>query len=314
MTVLAGGAVLVCLAAYLYMAGQIRELDSKIAAAEQRQRELQAIKKQVDELEQKRATFQRKVDLINKLQAEQQGPVHLLDELSKALPDFVWLSNLDQAGNQIRLQGQSNSLTSVADFITALQAAGSDAYGCGKNNPLDRSMCWFPDVNLVSATEATNLVTFALQASFSNPEAILKQRQNATTPIPASESGGGGTSSRAALGGRRGAWLTTPIRSFRWVDSSESPSAIAALVGGLFWYFYWSDATIERDDKTTKLEALNKEIRALEVTAQKLGEFQREVAAPGEEARDAQEHPASGQGDARPDAQGPGPGRAVQPH
>jgi type IV pilus assembly protein PilN len=184
MTVLAGGAVLVCLAAYLYMAGQIRELDSKIAAAEQRQRELQAIKKQVDELEQKRATFQRKVDLINKLQAEQQGPVHLLDELSKALPDFVWLSTLDQAGNQLRIQGQSNSLTSVADFITALQAAGSDTYGCGKANPLDRSMCWFPDVNLVSATEATNLVTFALQASFSNPEAILKQRQNATTPIP----------------------------------------------------------------------------------------------------------------------------------
>jgi type IV pilus assembly protein PilN len=184
MTVLAGGAVLVCLALYLYMSGQIRELDSKIVAAEQRQRELQAIKKQVDELEQKRATFQRKVDLINKLQAEQQGPVHLLDELSKALPDFVWLSNLDQTGNQLRIQGQSNSLTSVADFITSMQAAGADAYGCGKTNPLDRSMCWFPDVNLVSATEATNLVTFALQASFSNPEAILKQRQNATTPIP----------------------------------------------------------------------------------------------------------------------------------
>jgi type IV pilus assembly protein PilO len=54
--------------------------------------------------------------------------------------------------------------------------------------------------------------------------------------------------------------------------------ALAVLVGGLFWYFYWSDATVERDEKTAKLEALNKEIRALEVTAQKLGEFQREVA------------------------------------
>jgi type IV pilus assembly protein PilO len=54
--------------------------------------------------------------------------------------------------------------------------------------------------------------------------------------------------------------------------------ALAVLVSGLFWYFYWSDATIERDEKTAKLEALNKEIRALEVTAQKLGEFQREVA------------------------------------
>ena len=184
LTVFAGGAVLVCLALYLYMSGQIRELDSKIVAAEQRQRELQAIKKQVDELEQKRATFQRKVDLIYKLQAEQQGPVHLLDELSKALPDFVWLTTLDQTGNQIRLGGQSNSLTSVADFITALQAAGADQYVCGKANPLDRSLCWFPEVNLVSSTEANSLVTFALLATFSNPEAIIKQQQNATRPIP----------------------------------------------------------------------------------------------------------------------------------
>jgi type IV pilus assembly protein PilN len=194
LTVFAGGAVLVCLALYLYMAGQIRELDSKIAAAEQRQRELQAIKKQVDELEQKRATFQRKVDLITRLQAEQQGPVHMLDEISKALPDFVWLSSLDQAGNQLRFNGQSNSLTSVADFITALQNAGEQ---CGKPNPLDRKLCWFPDVNLVSSTEANNLVTFALSATFSNPEAIIKQQQNQTRPVPgASPAAGAGAPAR----------------------------------------------------------------------------------------------------------------------
>ena len=63
----------------------------EIAAAEQRQRELQAIKVQVDALEAKRATFQRKVDLIERLKAEQSGPVHMLDEISKSLPDFVWL-------------------------------------------------------------------------------------------------------------------------------------------------------------------------------------------------------------------------------
>jgi len=194
LTVLAGGAVLVCLALYLYMAGQIRELDSKIAAAEQRQRELQAIKKQVDELEQKRATFQRKVDVITRLQAEQQGPVHMLDEISKALPDFVWLGSLDQVGNQLRFNGQSNSLTSVADFITALQSAGDQ---CGKPNPLDRRLCWFPDVNLVSSTEANNLVTFALSATFSNPEAIIKQQQNQTRPVPgASPAAGAGAPAR----------------------------------------------------------------------------------------------------------------------
>ena len=49
------------------------------------------------------------------------------------------------------------------------------------------------------------------------------------------------------------------------------------LVGGLFWYFYYSPAVEERDTKAAKLETLQKEIRALEVTANKLQEFQREV-------------------------------------
>ena len=53
--------------------------------------------------------------------------------------------------------------------------------------------------------------------------------------------------------------------------------AAAALVGGLFWYFYYSPAVEERDTKATRLETLQKEIRALEVTANKLQEFQREV-------------------------------------
>ena len=54
-------------------------------------------------------------------------------------------------------------------------------------------------------------------------------------------------------------------------------SAAAALVGGLFYYFYYADAVQEREDKTVRLETLQKEIRALEVTASKLQEFQREV-------------------------------------
>jgi type IV pilus assembly protein PilO len=53
--------------------------------------------------------------------------------------------------------------------------------------------------------------------------------------------------------------------------------AAAAVVAGLFWYFYYSPAVEERDRKAAQLETLQKEIRALEVTANKLQEFQREV-------------------------------------
>jgi type IV pilus assembly protein PilO len=55
-------------------------------------------------------------------------------------------------------------------------------------------------------------------------------------------------------------------------------AVLAAVIGGAFWYFYWSPAVEEETRKRTKLESLQKEIRALEVTANKLQEFQREVA------------------------------------
>lgn len=55
-------------------------------------------------------------------------------------------------------------------------------------------------------------------------------------------------------------------------------AALAAVIGGAFWYFYWSPAVEEEKKKAARLESLEKEIRALEVTANKLQEFQREVA------------------------------------
>ena len=165
-----GGTLLVCLGLFFYLSGQIRELDTKIAAAEERQRQLQEIKRQVDALELKRATFQRKVDLIERLKAAQSGPVHMLDEVSKALPDFVWLTNLDQTGPTVKFSGQSNGLTAVADFISNLERSG-----------------WFPNVDLASSTETSNIITYALTALFKNPEVARKEAEAAARrPIPGS--------------------------------------------------------------------------------------------------------------------------------
>jgi len=170
------GSVALCALGYLWESAQLKKLDTDIAAAQQRQRELQAIKVQVDALEAKRATFQRKVDLIEKLKSQQSGPVHLVDEISKSLPDFVWLKTMEQTGDVIKLGGQSNGLTSVADFISALQRSG-----------------WFPAVDLVSSTEDQNVVTFQLQATFKDPEVAAKEaaaRQAAAAPPAAAAPAG----------------------------------------------------------------------------------------------------------------------------
>ena len=98
----------------------------------------------------------------------------MLDEVSKALPDFVWLTNLDQTGPAIRFAGQSNGLTSVADFISALERSG-----------------WFPNVDLASSTETNNIISYALAATFKNPEVAKKEAEAATRrPIPGSTAAG----------------------------------------------------------------------------------------------------------------------------
>jgi type IV pilus assembly protein PilN len=149
-----GGALLACAGLWFLKNSAIADLDSKISAGKKRQAELQAIKVQVDQFLARKRILDAKVKLIEELKSQQSGPVHMLDEISKALPDFVWLTSLEQSGNSIRFAGESNGLTSVADFISNLQRSG-----------------WFPPekVELVSSTETNNVVTFQLQAEFRPP-------------------------------------------------------------------------------------------------------------------------------------------------
>ncbi len=158
LTLFAGGAAFLCAAAWWFKDAQLKDLDRRIAADEKRQRDLQAIKVQVDAFQAKKVLLENKVNLIERLRAEQKSPVHMLDEISKSLPDFVWLTNMDESAGKVGFKGQSNSLTAVADFISALQRSG-----------------WFPTVDLVASTEQQNIVNFDLSSQFKNPEIAAKQ-------------------------------------------------------------------------------------------------------------------------------------------
>ena len=161
-----GGALLACAGLWWLKTASIADLDKKIGDGKKRQAELQAIKVQVDQFLARKRILDAKVKLIEELKSQQSGPVHMLDEISKALPDFVWLTTLEQSGNTVRFAGESNGLTSVADFISNLQRSG-----------------WFPPekVELVSSTETNNIVTFQLQAEFRPPAAAAPAGAQAQT-------------------------------------------------------------------------------------------------------------------------------------
>jgi type IV pilus assembly protein PilN len=88
---------------------------------QQRRRErdelLQYIKK-VEELEAKREALRHKISVIEELKRNQRGPVKIMDEVSKALPELVWLTKLTLKGNELLLDGNAMDENAVANFIS----------------------------------------------------------------------------------------------------------------------------------------------------------------------------------------------------
>jgi type IV pilus assembly protein PilN len=99
------------------------DLDRQIADAESETQRLQSVIQQVAQFEGRRAQLQQRVSLIEELRKGQTGPVHLLDEISKSIPESMWLTDLKQTATDITLDGRCTSLNALSDFVSSLEAS-----------------------------------------------------------------------------------------------------------------------------------------------------------------------------------------------
>jgi type IV pilus assembly protein PilN len=101
------------------------DLEARIEQASREEARLQEILRQVREFEARKTMLQRRVDLIDQLRQGQNAPVHMIDQVSRALPDMTWLTNLTQApdGYTLTMQGRCLTLTSLSDFIGNLEGS-----------------------------------------------------------------------------------------------------------------------------------------------------------------------------------------------
>ena len=100
------------------------ELDKEIAAAQQETTRLHTIIQQVQQFEQRKAQLQQRVVLIEQLRKGQTGPVHMLDQISRALPSMLWLTEVKQTGTDVVIDGRCLSPIGVSDFVANLEASG----------------------------------------------------------------------------------------------------------------------------------------------------------------------------------------------
>jgi type IV pilus assembly protein PilN len=104
---------------------QSATLDADIIAAQQETLRLRSVLLQVQDFEQRKTQLKQRVALIEQLRKGQTGPVHMLDQISRALPSMLWLTDLqEQPDGSVVIEGRCTSMTSVSDFVANLQASG----------------------------------------------------------------------------------------------------------------------------------------------------------------------------------------------
>jgi len=99
-------------------------LDAEIASRTAEAARLQSLLADVQEFEGQRKQLQQRVQLIEQLRGGQSVPVQLLDHVSKSLPDMMWLTELEQKGAVVTIQGQSTTLIALSDFVGNLANGG----------------------------------------------------------------------------------------------------------------------------------------------------------------------------------------------
>ena len=145
---------------FLTLRQQSAQLDIDLAQAETETRQVRSVLEQVRKFESQKAVLQQRVTLIEQLRKGQYAPVHLLDEVSKSLPDRLWLSDLTQTGAEFTIGGMTDSLTAVSDFVANLEGTR-----------------WFKkpveilDSQVQADAKAGDLIKFQIKAQFVDPTA-----------------------------------------------------------------------------------------------------------------------------------------------
>lgn len=135
-------------------------LDQDIARAEAETQQLRSVLAQVQKFEARKAQLQQRVTLIEELRKGQAAPVRVLDQISRSLPERLWLTEMKQTGQDFALTGITTNLNALSDLVANLEATK-----------------WFRrpveivDSQVQSDPKTGDLVRFSVKATFQDPSA-----------------------------------------------------------------------------------------------------------------------------------------------
>lgn len=138
---------------YFFVNRQYAEAEDRLATRKADAQKLEKVIKDVEDFQQQKDNLQKRIDLINQLKQNQKGPVRIMDQISRDLPDLVWLDHMNISGGSIKVVGRGLNPNAIALFVANI-----------KNDP------YFEEPNVGSVTQASVIplvYTFDMDFAFS---------------------------------------------------------------------------------------------------------------------------------------------------
>lgn len=147
-------AVIGLMAAYWWkVSSDIAWLTAENERAEQEKTRLAAVIAEGQRFKREKEDLESRVNAIERVARNQARPAYLLDAMADVLPPDLWLTRVEEKGQQLRLAGTTYSSVALSDFMTNLKGSGK-----------------FKDVDLVESrqdlTKSPRMITFEVSCRF----------------------------------------------------------------------------------------------------------------------------------------------------
>lgn len=123
MTSLIGLFFIVAVALGYLQLNSIKKERNLLNAAEEEKNKLKDVLSKLETVQGQKDLIMRKIELINQLRAQQGIAVTVLDEVSKQIPQWVWLTEISFSRQQIQIRGRATDNSMIADYIYNLETS-----------------------------------------------------------------------------------------------------------------------------------------------------------------------------------------------
>lgn len=93
---------------------ETQQLEAKLAKLKEKTKE-------VRELEARKEELGRITLAIATLKKKQEGPVHILDDINKALPEKIWIRDINEKGQTMRIEGMTLTDADLVSFMRLME-------------------------------------------------------------------------------------------------------------------------------------------------------------------------------------------------